>query len=192
VSNVPKAKTSQLDRYADVLSAMEAEGKSYGDMVTWLAAEGCDVSVSTVCRFMGKLRDCRQQEKILERIADGAAQIKRVKSAFEKAPAPELETLMDMHKAIVHQLTTEAVDKPELLKLSDQLANTVIAFVTGQTKARQKERQLDLDQKKFDESKKDERAKALDFCLAEAKQFPSVQELFKAAFAALKEARKAA
>jgi len=59
----------------------------------------------------------------------------------------------------------------------------------GHTKAGFKEREIALKELAHAESKKDDQTKALERCLAEAKAFPDVQELFKAAFAALKKAR---
>lgn len=49
----------------------------------------------------------------------------------------------------------------------------------------------DREAERFAEARKDEQAKALEYCLEEAKKFPEVQDLFKAAFAALKKARGA-
>jgi hypothetical protein len=59
----------------------------------------------------------------------------------------------------------------------------------GRTKGAHKERQVALAEQKHVETKKDDGAKALEYCLEEAKQFPAVQELFKVAFAALRKAK---
>lgn len=49
-------------------------------------------------------------------------------------------------------------------------------------------RRLSLDAAKLQEMQKLEQAKALEFCLAEARAFPKVRQLFQQAFAALKDA----
>jgi hypothetical protein len=54
-----------------------------------------------------------------------------------------------------------------------------------------KKQGLEFDQAKFLESKKDGQVRALEGCLEESKQFPDVQALFRAAFAALKKAKAA-
>jgi len=52
-----------------------------------------------------------------------------------------------------------------------------------------KKQALEFDREKFAESKKAEQQKALELCLEQSKAYPEVQELFKAAFAALKKAK---
>lgn len=59
----------------------------------------------------------------------------------------------------------------------------------GRTKAEFKERELRLKEEKSAEEKKDAQTKALELCLEDAAQFPAVQELFKAAFTALRKAK---
>ena len=181
---------SKLDQFADTLAAMEAEKKTLAEMLAWLKEEGCVVSLSTLSRFLQSQRSARRQQSVLDKISEGAAQIKRVQAAFAANPAPEMETLIDLHKTLVHHLITDAEDDPELLKLADQLAITAIQYVSGKTKAAQKERQLALAEPKFAETKKDEQTKALEYCLEEAKKFPAVQDLFRSAFAALKTAKE--
>lgn len=53
----------------------------------------------------------------------------------------------------------------------------------------QKDQAQEFKKARFAEAKKDEAARALEFCLEEAKKYPEVQELFKTAFAALKKAK---
>jgi len=180
---------SKLDQFAETLAGMEAEKKTLAEMQAWLKEEGCSVSVSTLSSYLESQRSARLQAKLLGQITSGANQCRAVEKQFAANPSPELETLIKLHRVAVLQLSTQAQADPELLKLVDQLANTAISFASAQTKAAQKERQLALAQQKFEESKKDEQSKALEFCLEEAKAFPEIQELFKAAFAALKKAK---
>lgn len=69
------------------------------------------------------------------------------------------------------------------------VANLDLADLTGKTKGNFKEREVTLAEQKFAETKKSDQQKALEMCLEEAKEFPEVLELFKAAFAALKKAK---
>ena len=69
------------------------------------------------------------------------------------------------------------------------VANLDLAEVTGKTKASFKEREVALAEQKAAELKKSDQQKALEACLADAKEFPDVLEMFKSAFAALKKAK---
>jgi|GEM_PF-6845574 len=71
------------------------------------------------------------------------------------------------------------------------IANLDLADTTGKTKAHFKEREVTLAEQKASEAKKSDQQKALEFCLEEAKPFPEVIEMFKRAFAALKQAKGA-
>ncbi|MDE2105326.1 MAG: hypothetical protein KGL39_49325 [Patescibacteria group bacterium] len=158
-------------------------------MQQWLAAEGVTADTSTIGRFLESLRSQRAQERILQLVASGSAQCQEVDRAFAKNPEPQLESLIKLLKTLIFQLTIKGAADPDALSLANQLTTTVCNFVSSQTKAVQKNRELDREDAKFAESKKDEQTKALELCLEDAKAFPEVIELFRAAFAALKRAK---
>lgn len=184
-----KQKKSKLDQYAAQLADMDAERKTLPEMQAWLKEEGITVASSTLSAFLSSQRQRLLQDRLLAQIATGARQCQEVEKQFGKNPAPELETLIKLHRSLIMQLATLGNADPEFLKLSDQLTNTVLSVESAKTKAAFKEREIALAEQKYLETKKDEQTKALELCLEEAKGFPDVQELFKAAFAALKKAK---
>ena len=186
---MPKKIKSKLDQYAVTLLEMDDARKTLPEMIAWLKEEGVSVAPSTLSVWLESARQSRLQEKLLGRITSGARQCREVEAEFAKHPAPELETLIKLHRVLILQLSTEGNANPEFLKLSDQLTNTVLNCISAQTKANFKEREVTLAEQKAAETKKDEQTKALELCLDEARKFPAVQELFRAAFAALKKAK---
>ena len=181
-----KEKPSKLDPFAETLQALEVEGKTLADMVAWLKQEGITAAPSTISDYLASLRDARSRSQLLQRITTGSRQCKEVEAELAKNPAPELETLVKLHRVLILHLSTQGNADPEMLKLADQMTNTVLNCISARTKAAHKEREVALAEQKHAETKKDEQQKALEFCLSEAKAWPAVQDLFKKAFAALK------
>lgn len=180
---------SILTPYAAPLLDKRLAGETIADLQKWLKEEGLTVGHSTVADFVSRLLQQRERELLLDRITSGASQVREVEERFKDNPAPELETLVKLHRVLILQLSTAGNSDPELLKLSDQLTNTVAQILSAQTKAHFKEREVTLAEQKAAEAKKSDQQKALEMCLDEAKEFPDVQQLFRAAFAALKEAK---
>ena len=98
----------------------------------------------------------------------------------EKLEHPEL-TDQELHR--------RGQRKFKLLSIAEDDPDSWATILGGETRAAQKDRELNLAERKFAETKKDEQTKALELCLEEAKAFPDVHELFKQAFAALKKAK---
>lgn len=128
-------------------------------------------------------------EMFLARITIAAHQCEEVEKLFAMHPAPELEALIKHHRVLVLQLATAGHANPALLKLSDQLTRTVLAFINAQTKAGFAERGMSLKEAQAAEARKDAETRALELCLEDAKSHPGVQELFKGVFNALRKIR---
>lgn len=153
---MPKKIESKLERYLETLLEMESAvpPKTLAEMQSWLKDEGVTVHQSTISRFLDAQRQSRLQEKLLAQIASGAEQCAAVEKQFGSNPAPELETIIKLHRVLILQLTTQSQADPELVKLADQLTRTALEFTSGRTKAAHKERELKLAEEKFQ----------LDFC----------------------------
>jgi hypothetical protein len=147
---MPKQQESKLDRYADILAAMEVEKKTLVEMLAWLKEEGVTCSISTLSRFLESARSTRLQEKLLTQIALGAQQCKAVDKQFGKDPSPDLETLVKLHRVLILQLSTQGNADPEFLKLADQLMRTAMEYASGQTRFAQKERELKVAEDKLE------------------------------------------
>jgi hypothetical protein len=81
--------------------------------------------------------------------------------------------------------------REEVLKRSYARAMATGDFAAGRKTIVQdlNTKKVALDEQKAIDAKKDDQARALEFCLEEAKKYPDVQEMFKAAFAALRKAK---
>lgn len=142
-------KASKLDPYRLTILEMKDAGKSFDDIQAWLKEEGCTVGRSTVADYWQQAYSRREQDRLLDSITSGAAQCQEVEEKFGKNPAPELETLIKLHRVLILQLSTNANSNPELLKLANDSLRTVMEFFSGQTKARFKERELNLAEAKY-------------------------------------------
>ncbi|MEI8289814.1 MAG: hypothetical protein WCH99_10100 [Verrucomicrobiota bacterium] len=144
-----KKRLSKLDQYSRQLVEMEAGGSTLAQMQAWLKEEGCTVALSNLSTFLSSQRQSRLQSSLLQQIASGAQQCREVEAQFGSNPAPELDTLIKLHRVLILNLTTQGNADPELLKLADQLTRTALEFVSGKTKAAFKERELTLAEEKF-------------------------------------------
>ena len=171
-----KSRPSKLDQFAATLMVMDGEKKTLADMQSWLKAEGCAISLSALGSWLSSARQQQLQDRLLGQIASGARQCKEVEKQFGENPAPELETLIKLHRVLILQLSTQGNADPEFLKLADQLMRTAMEFVSGQTKFRQKERELNLAEEKFEFNA----AKAALKCAATLKLISSNKNLSEA------------
>lgn len=183
-------KQSILTPHAATILDKKLAGETLKEIQQWLKDEGVCVALSTVGDFVARLLQEREQQQLLDRITSGASQVREVEERFKENPAPGLETLIKLHRVLILQLSTSGQSDPELLKLADQLTNTVLQCLSAQTKANFKEREVTLAEQKAAEAKKSDQQKALEYCLDEAKQFPDVIEAFKHAFSLLKTAKE--
>ena len=144
-----KLRASKLDQYAATLADMDAEKKTLSEICEWLAGEGCKASPSSVSVYLERLRSERRQAALLAKITSGARQAEEVEKQFAKNPAPALETIIKLHRVLALQLATQSEDNPELMDAANTLTKTVMDYVSGQTKANHKERELKLAEDKF-------------------------------------------
>jgi hypothetical protein len=187
-----KLRKSKFDPFAGQLLEMDRKKVTLDEMIAWLDERGCVVTdSSTLSQWLTRERQRRLQAELLGQIATGAEQCAAVEEAFKKNPAPHVETIIKLHRLLIFNLSTKGQTHPDLVRLADKLTQTVIQFSSAQVGAGFKRRELALKERTAEEFKKNEQGKALEFCLEEARPFPGVQQLFKAAFAALKQARSA-
>ncbi|HEY1663761.1 MAG TPA: hypothetical protein VGI03_15195 [Verrucomicrobiae bacterium] len=184
-----KKRKSVLDPYAKTLLKMDDKKVRLVEMLEWLGEKGVETSTCMISKYLATLRDEREEKALLFDVGATAKQCKQVEAAFEKNPAPELKTLIDLYRVIIWKLTYRKKSPGTTLVLANRLTATVLQFINGQTQARVKEREVALAEQRAAESKKSQGSKALQFCLDETKAFPEVFELFKTAFIALKQAK---
>jgi len=137
----------------------------------------------------GGHRDWLAQQAALAQVRQLAAEVAELQPAGEGALTDTLAGFLSAQyvvaaKAAVRQAAGDAVD----LKTLQALCGDVVALRRGDQNAEW----LRLEREKLDGAKKSDQAKALEFCLEETRQWPDVEERFRAAFAQLKERKKGA
>mgnify|MGYP007071578106 CR=1 FL=1 len=139
-----KSRPSKLDQYAAQIADLDTEKKTLAEICEWLAGEGCKVSPSSVSVYLERLRSQRRQAAVLAQITSGSRQSAEVEKQFAKNPAPQLETLIKLHRVIAMQLATQSVDHPELIEVANGLTKTVMDYASGLTKAEIEKQKLAL------------------------------------------------
>jgi hypothetical protein len=136
-----KPKPSKLDPYAERLTEMlrkpeeGGEGKTLAEAREQLVLDGCKVALSTLADWWERRRSELQQEKLLRLIGTGAQQVKEVQVEFEANPAPELGTIIKLHRLIAFQLATMGASNPEMLEAGAKMTKTVLDFVKEEGKS---------------------------------------------------------
>lgn len=150
---------------------------AYAEAKKWLAGYGIKISQTALQGFYNSM-DMRLRYAALQ-----AAQ--SAETAKTELPADIAEATREriaQHKFELAFTNLGEQQRMQLIQLDQNEQGMKGTFTLKQAK-------LELDREKLEESKKTAREKALEFCLAEAKAFPEVQELFKAAFVAFKKAK---
>lgn len=151
---------SKLDAFAERLDVWFAPKDQGGDGLTLaeareqLALDGCSVDVSTLSRWWSARQREKNQKELLGEIVASSNQCATVEKEFAKNPAPELETIIKLHRVLIFNLRTAGRENPDMIKLADQCTRTVMDYLSGQTKAGQKDRELAVIEGKFEEFKK--------------------------------------
>ena len=186
---IRKRQASGLDPFTEPLLAMDDATKTIQEMVAWLKTQGVETSASNVSAFLisrRQRRELRAQLHLEKELGE------TVEEWFVAEGGPKLETLMGLFKVLVLKLATEKDLDPQLLKLADRLARTAIGFGQAQERAAYRERKLVMEEAKHAEWVKCEQTRALELSLDESKKYPAVADMFRAAFAALREAMEEA
>ena len=127
-----------LDEWLGILKMTLAEAQAE------LAKDGCHVSLSRLSSWWEARCSANLQEKLLAQIAAGASQCKDVEKTFADNPAPQMETIIKLHRVLIMQLSTQSQSNPALLQLADQLTRTALEFASGQTKAELEKQKIAL------------------------------------------------
>ena len=186
---IRKRQASGLDPFTEPLLAMDDATKTIQEMVAWLKTQGVETSASNVSAFLisrRQRRELRAQLHLEKELGE------TVEEWFVAEGGPKLETLMGLFKVLVLKLATGKDLDPQLLKLADRLARTAIGYAHDQERAAYRERKLVMEEAKHAEWVKCEQTRALELSLDESKKYPAVADMFRAAFAALREAMEEA
>ena len=141
-----KARPNKLDAHAAFLDELDAGHATLATMQAKLKERGCDASLPGLSRFLSSRREAAMRERILGQITSGRQHCDAVEKQLDRNPAPELKTLMELHRVLILQLSTQAGTDPELLEMVSSAMKPVMEFA----KLGIKERELALDQQRFD------------------------------------------
>jgi len=79
------------------------------------------------------------QERLLDQIAEGAKSCQEIESRLRLHKAPELETIIQLHRVLVLRLSAEAQADPELFKLISTLMKPVMDWARLQETRKDRE-----------------------------------------------------
>ena len=128
---------SNLEEHADQLEEwFEAEQISLTEARKRLAGLGCEVGRAKLGRWWAARKAGREAELLLDMIARGARQCRELERELGKTAAPELELLIQLHRALILKLTTEANAAPALLSAVADLMKPVMDWARLEEKQR--------------------------------------------------------
>ena len=166
-----KQRASKLDPHAERLEEWFGAGVTLEEAQRRLRELGCVVSRSRLGDWWQGRMQARQQEALLRQIATGARQHQEVLSEFARHPAPELETIIALHRVLILKLSTQANTDPDLLDLIGRLMKPVLEHA----KLVEKRRELELAEQKYRDQVA-ERVKAIQAELGRARESGGVRE----------------
>lgn len=140
-----KQKPSKLDGYAERLDEWFSGGMTLDQAKEQLRLDGCSVSRSRLGEWWSARLQGKQEDALLRQIATGARQHQDVLQEFAKHPAPELETIIKLHRVLILKLSTQANADPDMLELLGRLMKPTMEFA----KLQEKRRELELLEQKY-------------------------------------------
>jgi len=151
-----KAIKSKLDQYAELLDEWFTPASEGGKGMTLDQARDrlavgpsglppISVSVSRLSDWWTARRRAKQEDLLLQQIATGAKQCRDVEAQFSENPAPELETIIKLHRVLILKLSTQANVDPEMLELVARLTKPTMEYA----KLMEKRREMELKEAKY-------------------------------------------
>ena len=115
------------------------------------------------------------EDRLFSTIATGGRMNKELDAAFAKNPEPGIEQLIRISKTLIMSLQVQGATDPEMLKLANSMQQTVLNYLSGQTKAQLEERKLNLSESKYRDQVA-ERKRALEATLKAAKSTGGISD----------------
>jgi len=123
-----KARPSKLDAHAERLQEWFLGGKTLAEAQEQLKLDGCSVSLGRLSEWWQARQSSMQEEQLLKQIASGANQCREVEKAFGQNPAPELETIIKIHRVLALQFATRANVDSTMLEMSERASRMALEF----------------------------------------------------------------
>ena len=133
-----KTRKSKLDAYEEALDALLLPEREGGKNATLAIAQAqladgqfgspLKVSLSRLSAWWQARQSAREQQRVLDKITSGRQRCDEIESELQEHPAPELDTLIKLHKVLILHLSSQGVADPALLKLADNMLDRVIGY----------------------------------------------------------------
>lgn len=134
-----KAKASKLDPYAERLQEWFLEGKTLFEAQEQLRLDGCQVSLGRLSEWWEARQSWIQGEQLIKQITSGANQCREVRAAFGEHPAPELETIIKLHRVLAMQFATKANVDPKMMEQAERATKMALEFAKLEEKRAERE-----------------------------------------------------
>ena len=123
-----KKRASKLDPYTKHLTEWFLGGMTLPEAQKQLGQLGCSVSLGRLSEWWEARQSWIQEEQLIKQITSGARQCREVESAFGEHPAPELETIIKLHRVLALQFATRANVDPTMLEMSERASKMAREF----------------------------------------------------------------
>ena len=124
-----KEKPSKLDQFAERLDEwFGIEKKSLAYAREQLRQDGFSVSCSRLSDWWARRQAKRQEDMLVAQIVSGRRQVREVERELSKGSAPELKTLIALHRVLILKLSTEGNADPSKLELVNRMMREVQKF----------------------------------------------------------------
>lgn len=134
-----KTKASKLDPHAGRLTEWFLAGKTLAEAQEQLRLDGCAVSLGRLSEWWSARQASLQEERLLKQITSGAKQCREVEAAFGRSPAPELETIIKLHRVLALQFATRASADPGMVELAERASKMALEFAKLEEKRADRE-----------------------------------------------------
>lgn len=179
-----KARPNKLDPYAARLDEWELGGKTLDEMREQLKLDGCSVAVSSLSEYLARRRRERMERELFAQIASGARMNRELDAAYKENPEPGVERLMRVSQTIIASLQVKGAADAKMLSLANTMQQTLLNYLTGQTRAEIERRKLDQGERKLALLEKkaaqaDAAEKVLGQNISSEEQAARLREIFK-------------
>src|ERR1051325_1315106 len=135
-----KGKKSKLSAHAEQLDEwFGQEDMTLTEACGRLVKIGCPVSLARLSEWRRNRQWQRMREQLIEQIEAGARHCEGVERELGRNPAPELETLIKLHRVIILQLSAQTDAKPETVRLVTTLMKPVMDWARLQEQRKERE-----------------------------------------------------
>jgi hypothetical protein len=146
-----KSKPSKLDAFAERLDEwFGIEKKTLAEVQEQLKLDGCSISLSSLSQWWSARQTQKQTDQLFHLIASGGRMNKELDQAYASNPAPAIAQLINVTKTLVMSLQVKGAADPKLLNLANSMQQTVLLYLSAETKAALEQQKLGLQERRIE------------------------------------------